>query len=889
MNMFWCVCYVQVYALKAEKWLADCGGNPIEKDAVYGKDRYPDVHVYFQWLTSVDGRMYSHYDLLLPDLKSECLSPIWLDSSTTMKVVCTMHPFFDPSTYRGRQFKFPPLTGRLPPSKDFTQENINKMFNPNSYKHPSKPNDTEKQTEQAAAKCEASTKQQATEELEHMQHAQQAEAECEASTKQHAAEELDQTTAPEPAATQGSQHPPQAEPHLEQVQHAEQAEAECEDETNQHATNKIDQPTAPEPAATQGSQHPPQAEHHLEQVQHAQQAEAKCEASTKQHAAEELDQPTAPEPAATQGSQHPPQAEPHLEQGQHAEQAEAACEASTKQHAAEELDQPTAPEPAATQGSQHPPQAEPHLEQVQHAEQAEAECEDETNQHATNKIDQPTAPEPAATQGSQHPPQAEQHLEQVQHAQQAEAEREASTKQHAAEELDQTTAPEPAATQGSQHPPQAEPHLEQGQHAEQAEATCEDEAQQQQHPLASKADNKTLAAEPMMWFQFLNARHESENTDQRLADRLKRVAEINYEKHRHQQQDAESTSGTECDSIEQQPANIEETMVPEQAPIEQPHMCDSIEQQPANKQETMVPEQAPIEQPHMCDSIEQQPANKQETIVPEQAPIEQPHMTTSKNFEKASVTVDSDKHFALRLSGEVLQNWLQSTSKTKSFLCNWRHKLSANTNICLMESCQQGKVVAIAKLAHIQVIENFADLRNCPEFRRATNAQKQAFRNRVVNKKKIFNWVLHDVCKLEKPLQTPVSRGRALWVDITKLKFHVPIPLPEPDLKDTCEYFVNRLSDRDRASLKERLQALDGRTISFGSTCSGTDICVPIMKCTFQKLNEMFDVTWILMGFELLTLEVYVFHLYDWGLNFNAVRIWSTRIPNACQPVICIL
>lgn len=164
-----------------------------------------------------------------------------------------------------------------------------------------------------------------------------------------------------------------------------------------------------------------------------------------------------------------------------------------------------------------------------------------------------------------------------------------------------------------------------------------------------------------------------------------------------------------------------------------------------------------------------------------------------------------------------------------------------------MESCQQGKVVATAKLANIQVIQNFADLRNCPDFRKATDAQKQAFRNRVVNKKKLFSWVLQDVCKLDQPLQTPVSRGRAVWVDITSLKFHVESPLPEPDLRSTCEYFVNRLSDKDKALLKERLQALNGRTISFGSTRSGTDICVPIMRCTFEKLHEMFDVTWILI------------------------------------------
>lgn len=93
-------------------------------------------------------------------------------------------------------------------------------------------------------------------------------------------------------------------------------------------------------------------------------------------------------------------------------------------------------------------------------------------------------------------------------------------------------------------------------------------------------------------------------------------------------------------------------------------------------------------------------------------------------------------------------------------------------------------------------------------------------------------------------MQAPNLRGRSFWTNLEELPFHYAVLLPGPNLAETCKYFVRRLPEHELGVLKERLHKLDGQTISIGSTCSGSDICVCIMKSTMQKLSEMFGVTY---------------------------------------------
>ena len=203
--------------------------------------------------------------------------------------------------------------------------------------------------------------------------------------------------------------------------------------------------------------------------------------------------------------------------------------------------------------------------------------------------------------------------------------------------------------------------------------------------------------------------------------------------------------------------------------------------------------------------------------------------------------------FVLKLPGDVLQSLLNTTSGQRaSILLQWQHRLPRDTMICLMEIGQQGKILGRASLYDIGNIQTFSSLRALSEFKTATDLQKQAWRRRVVqDKKPIFRWVFADFLKYELPLQVNSFRGKTMWTTMGQLQPHVATDLPSPDLQQTCEYFVQRLSKTKKTLLRTRLAALDGCTVSIGSTCSGTDICVSIMQCTMAALNKMFNVAWI--------------------------------------------
>ena len=59
-------------------------------------------------------------------------------------------------------------------------------------------------------------------------------------------------------------------------------------------------------------------------------------------------------------------------------------------------------------------------------------------------------------------------------------------------------------------------------------------------------------------------------------------------------------------------------------------------------------------------------------------------------------------------------------------------------------------------------------------------------------------------------------------------------------LGSTAEYFIGRLSSEDKQLLQEAMLKLDGSVIRVGTSCSGTDICVPVVVKTLEVLSKMF-------------------------------------------------
>ena len=231
---------------------------------------------------------------------------------------------------------------------------------------------------------------------------------------------------------------------------------------------------------------------------------------------------------------------------------------------------------------------------------------------------------------------------------------------------------------------------------------------------------------------------------------------------------------------------------------------------------------------------------------PSQAP--QPEAEQQEAAEQAAEEAEAIQPvppghcFVLRLPEEILSSILQQNS-TSIFL-KWKNSLESGTRVCFVEACQQGKVVGTGIFSHINVIKTFAELRGTPDFKKATALQKQAWRNHILQqKKKLYSWTFANLQQLSEPLQAPVVRGKASWVSMESLRPHQKEHVPGPDLQETCEYFFNRLPKKDKQLLQERMESLDGCTISVGSTCSGTDICICLVKSTVKKLCQIFNVT----------------------------------------------
>ena len=57
-------------------------------------------------------------------------------------------------------------------------------------------------------------------------------------------------------------------------------------------------------------------------------------------------------------------------------------------------------------------------------------------------------------------------------------------------------------------------------------------------------------------------------------------------------------------------------------------------------------------------------------------------------------------------------------------------------------------------------------------------------------------------------------------------------------LKETARYFFDACGENYQQILLENLKSLDGKTIKIGTACSGTDICVEVLKQTVEFFNK---------------------------------------------------
>ena len=867
------------------------------QDAIHGVKRdVPDVHVYYQWIMhSESGVKYSHYDLLLnassaTETKQTINLPAQAEFAACSKSMSKqeqIEQFLNPATYAGRTYQFAKLEGKLVPCvdpnsfmKQANADDVQTFFAPDSYEGKTKYTfpplppgrltghadltrerfekhfnikKLHQQDQQEALDPTAVAKNGQTE-LEPIPHVAEAACETRAPAGQPNADGMQSEPevhriAPETAPQQEALDPTavakNGQTELEPIPHV--AEAACETRAPAGQPNadgmqsepevpRIAPETAPQQKALDPTAVAKNGQTELEPIPHV--AEAACEtrAPAGQPNADGMQSEPevpriAPETAPQQEALDPTavakNGQTELEPIPHV--AEAACEtrAPAGQPNADGMQSEPevpriAPETAPQQEALDPIAADAACETNAPAGQPNADGSHHHAQVSVSVHSGSEVPEVAATPGVSMPS-----MENV--------ERDIAPTQSEHKSTSESTNTSGVGNAGFEAPNQVSEveHLQ----IEYSENQRSDDIEEQLTPQTdSKCDSTSADID----------KTNAACTPGVVSEKLDNTEALTDECSLQENPSADTSTAGEQFLFRLFQPLLNGSIVPRD---EEPYdntssACEDCEVEahsPSHKNTTDV-EQKPLEMEKQCSQVEPLAM----------VPVEKDQQNCESKLEPlAMVQVEKDQQksdlcFAMRLSGDIVDTMLKSNTAYCVF--KWKHNLRAKTKICFVQA-EDGKVIATAHVSCIDSIESPRDLRAHQAFQDATAEQRDSWRTFVAQKKKKLHvWNFYGLQRLDVPLELPPSRGRSMWISLHDLRPFVDKAIPGMDLHETCDFFIKRLSDFDSNKLGERIRALDGKTITIGSTCSGTDICVSVMKATMAKLNEVFGVSGLHLG-----------------------------------------
>lgn len=111
--------------------------------------------------------------------------------------------------------------------------------------------------------------------------------------------------------------------------------------------------------------------------------------------------------------------------------------------------------------------------------------------------------------------------------------------------------------------------------------------------------------------------------------------------------------------------------------------------------------------------------------------------------------------------------------------------------------------------------------------------------------KNLFFWQLKEITILE-------EKSQLAWIDrsFKNRTFSLPVsrlhptylPHPaSPDLGDTCSYFLELCDEHFQHKIVKQVRELSGRRIRVATACSGSDICITVIRQTLQRMNASQD------------------------------------------------
>ena len=226
----------------------------------------------------------------------------------------------------------------------------------------------------------------------------------------------------------------------------------------------------------------------------------------------------------------------------------------------------------------------------------------------------------------------------------------------------------------------------------------------------------------------------------------------------------------------------------------------------------------------------------------------QPSADAVVPFNSLDADEKTDHHYVVRLSSEAIRQIIDQSCST--VLVTWtclRKGSLCSKSIAIAEACYDKKIdrqtsakhriVATATVIETKSISDAHSLKESCGFQSATSTEKQMWRQRLAAKKPVYEWKL---CSVEKTdhLVHLAGRGR---VQVARFTAEPSLAmghagLPSMSLQSTANFFMGKLCASDERKLANVARSLDGHTIRFGTTCSGTDIGACVFAATISAL-----------------------------------------------------
>jgi hypothetical protein len=286
------------------------------------------------------------------------------------------------------------------------------------------------------------------------------------------------------------------------------------------------------------------------------------------------------------------------------------------------------------------------------------------------------------------------------------------------------------------------------------------------------------------------------------------------------------------------------TPVKEKKPVEKP---SSPQKDKEEKQETeKTPE---VDDPHATPPQKRKPltspisSQKEKKLKTKEVQNQEALKDLDKDDQNSGEQKDSDQVYVVALPSQMAHEVFNGSPPLTKLVLGWSRNLPRRTHLCIVEAGKgKRRAWGTARLRGIQQVTAISEM---PIGRSSLKEYTSAFRTLFKEgSKKAYIWEIEDVTLFGQAMKAPTNRCKGFWCETALLEKFTPelYKMPGQSLQDTGEYFISKLSTEDKNALEKTAQLLDGKTISVGSTCSGTDICVPVVQATLSTLNHLYGV-----------------------------------------------